>query len=99
MCFFSFLNHSFGSDICFKWPAPSPFCFIFLDLFFVVFCFFKLWVILYFFSSGPVGLLSFAAPDCLLDPPVSVTNQFFLLAERGQAGDGETFISPSSGCF
>lgn len=91
--FFSFLDHSFGSDTCFKYPASSPFCFTFLDLFF--FFFFCSSCGFYFFSSGPLGRLSFTAPGCLLDPPqVSVINQFFLLAELKPAGDGETFISP-----
>lgn len=56
--FFSpFLNHSFGSDICFKYPASSPFCFPFLFLAFCVFFFLSCGFYFIFLPSlGPTGL-------------------------------------------
>lgn len=61
-----FLNHSFDSDICFKYPASSPFCFtfLFLTLFFLFSCGF------YFIFSAP-AFLAFH----LSDPQVPVTAQ------------------------
>lgn len=68
--FFSppFLNHSFGSDTCFKYPASSPFCFtfLFLTLVFLFSCGFS------FIFSAP-AFLAFR----LSDPQVPVPARFF----------------------